>query len=265
MKELFPGARRLEAVAWLVGERIDARGLTGFETVGTGPTTYRVGEGVVVLFRYGAAVAFGLTEPGGAGFLAALAPHVSGAFASPAHDDATLRIDPEHRDAVDPDGTLVLRDTSLERIQVVAHALARSALLAHYEAQLAQALERVEPPVEELRRRGRTRLQNRALLRQLGEILVNEMRMVGRAEVSEKPELTWARPDLDRLYVLLAEEYELEPRDRAVARKLDLMSRTADSFLGILQHRRSLHVEWYIVILIAVEIVILVYDMFWRK
>ena len=49
-------------------------------------------------------------------------------------------------------------------------------------------------------------------------------------------------------------------RDAALTRKLELLSRAAGMFHDLLQTRRSLRVEWYIVILIAVEIVILMYD-----
>lgn len=262
--DLFPASARISASAWLLAERIDLRGLAADPVLATRPFTVRVGGGVAVLFRYGAVVLFELGEREAHAFLASLRPALGRAFDAPETDDAEIRLDAAGRERVDPDGAVVLRESSLERLQVVAYVLARSALLAHYEAELARALDRVEGPVEELRREGRTLRSSRNLLQQIGEGLATETRMVGRAEVTEKPEIVWDRPDLDRLFVRLAEEYELETRDRAVARKLDLLSRTASTFLDLLQSRRSLHVEWYIVALIAVEILILVYDLFVR-
>jgi len=47
----------------------------------------------------------------------------------------------------------------------------------------------------------------------------------------------------------------------ALERKLDLISRTAETLLGLLQDKRTLRVEWYIVILIVVEIVLYVYEL----
>ena len=85
--------------------------------------------------------------------------------------------------------------------------------------------------------------------------------MVGRVEVSEKPERVWNRRDLYQVYARMAEEYELGERDRAVSRKLELLGRAAGTFLDVLGNRRSLHVEWYIVALIVVEIVLLIYDL----
>jgi uncharacterized Rmd1/YagE family protein len=88
--------------------------------------------------------------------------------------------------------------------------------------------------------------------------------MVGRVEVTEKPEITWDDPKLDRLYERLSIEYELRERDRALSRKLELISHTAQTYLNLLQHRQSLRVEWYIVLLIVVEIVLFIYDLFFR-
>jgi uncharacterized Rmd1/YagE family protein len=110
--------------------------------------------------------------------------------------------------------------------------------------------------------RGRwARVPARALLRQIGNVLSAETLTVGRVEVTEKPELTWDRPDLDRLYERLSAEYELRERDRGLGRKLDLISRTSETLLDLLQNRRTLHVEIYIVLLIAVEIALMLYDM----
>jgi len=86
--------------------------------------------------------------------------------------------------------------------------------------------------------------------------------MVWRAEVGEKPEVLWENPELERLYPRLAEEYELRERHLALERKLDLIARTAQTLLDLLQHQRSLRVEWYIVVLILVEILLTVYAMF---
>ena len=69
--------------------------------------------------------------------------------------------------------------------------------------------------------------------------------------------------DLESLYARLATEYELRERQAAIERKLQLTSRTVETVLDLLHHRRSLRVEWYIVILIVIEILLTLYEMFW--
>lgn len=102
------------------------------------------------------------------------------------------------------------------------------------------------------------------LLREIGDVLLIQMRTVGRVEITEKPEITWDEPELDRLYERLAIEYELRDRDRALSRKLALISTTAETYLELLQNRQSIRLEWYIVILIVIEIVLIVYELFWQ-
>ncbi len=86
--------------------------------------------------------------------------------------------------------------------------------------------------------------------------------MVARVEVSEKPEILWDHPELERIYLRLQDEYEVRERHLALERKLDLIARTVETLLDLLQHDRSLRVEWYIVILIVVEIFLTLYAMF---
>lgn len=85
--------------------------------------------------------------------------------------------------------------------------------------------------------------------------------MVGRVETGEKPELLWERPELERLYMRLADEYELRERERALDRKLDVVSRTVETLLGLVQTRSSTRVEWYIVLLIVAELVLAAYSL----
>ena len=59
----------------------------------------------------------------------------------------------------------------------------------------------------------------------------------------------------------LAEEYELRDRDRAVDRKLDIVSRTVETLLGLVQTRSSMRVEWYIVLLIIAELLLTTYPL----
>jgi uncharacterized Rmd1/YagE family protein len=253
---------RIVATAWLLGEGLEPRPVAGAEVLARAPLTLRTkDDGLVVLFRFGAAVVFRPEDGPSRGYPESLRPLVRRPFASPESDDAEIRVAREEPEGPDREGFVVVAEASLDRLQVVADVLARSAFLAHFEARLSSSIDRLEPLAEQLRRGARGRLSGRRLLRELGEVLVSEMRMVGRVEVSEKPERVWDRPELDRLYVRLAEEYELEARDHAVTRKFDLLGRSANNLLDMLASRRSLHVEWYIVILILVEIVILVYDL----
>jgi uncharacterized Rmd1/YagE family protein len=54
-------------------------------------------------------------------------------------------------------------------------------------------------------------------------------------------------------------------RFEVVESKLDLIGRTIQTAIDLIQSRRSLRVEWYIVILIVFEIALTLYEMFIRR
>jgi uncharacterized Rmd1/YagE family protein len=253
---------RIHATAWLLGERIESSSIPTDRLIARSPLTLRGAEGtLVVLYRFGTAVVFAPDRARSATRPQEVGDFVARPFEVPESDEAEIRVSTSAPEGPDAGGTIVIREASLERLHVVADVLARSAFLAHYEVVLGSSMDRVEALAERLRQGRHVGLRTRRLLEELGEVLVTELRMVGRAEVSEKPGRIWDAPDLDALYTRMAEEYELRDRDRAVTRKLELLGRAAGSFLDVLSNRRSLHVEWYIVILILIEIIILMYDL----
>ena len=85
--------------------------------------------------------------------------------------------------------------------------------------------------------------------------------MVGRVEVVNKPEMIWEQPHLERLYARLADEFEIRERHLALERKLELVARTAQTVLELLQNRRILRLEWYVLLLILIEVLLSLYQM----
>jgi uncharacterized Rmd1/YagE family protein len=256
------GRSHVRARAWFVGQHIDTRGLGADGALSESPLTVPVDEGgYVMVFRFGAVVFLDTSHEAERAFVDRIASRVTAPFSAPETEGLEIIADPERDGRLDADGKLSITELSLERLQIVAHVLVKSTVLAHYEERISGVFDRIEPLAAGMQQGRWARIPARALLRQIGNVLSAETLTVGRVEVTEKPELTWDRPDLDRLYERMSAEYELRDRDRALTRKLDLISRTSETLLDLLQNRRMLHVELYIVLLIAVEIVIMLYDM----
>ena len=228
------------------------------------PLALPVGErGCAVLFRYGVVVLFNVAPLDEAETLARLRPYIQTPHEPPELETLAVRVDPETKDGIEQ-GVLLVRETRIERLQVIADILAKSVVLAQYESRIASTFDRTEPLALRLEREGRGGQHARELIRDVGSSLLSLYRMVGRVEVGEKPELLWEHPELELMYLRLEDEYELKERQLALERKLDLISRTAQTQLELLQTRRSLRVEWYIVILIVVEILLTLYELFIR-
>lgn len=261
----------LRVRAWLLGTRLDLKQLEGSrlvslevgEPLALAPLTLRAASGgCAILFRFGAAVFFGVEPEEEERFLASLRELASDPLEHAESEEAEIRVDPEVAERVAPSGEILLRNASVERLQVVADVLAKSTVLAFYEGRVAGVFDRVEGLAEGLRSGARRPARGGDLLREIGSVLAIQARTVGRAEVAEKPEITWDDAELDRLHERLGVEYELHDRDLALSRKLDLVAHTAQTYLDLLQNRQSIRLEWYIVVLIAIEIALILYELF---
>lgn len=261
----LPRLESLMAHAYLLGSQINLRGFE--ELTASHPTVLPVGDmGWCALFRYGAAVFFNVEAAGREAFIELLRPRIGHLFEEPETEEVGICVREEQgcREDVESNGRIRLCKLDIERIQIVAEILAKSVVLAHYEKELEQTFDKVEPLARTMKQRGRTRQRSRDLLQYIGSTLLIQHQMVGRVELAEKPELVWERPDLERLYLRLEDEYELRERDRALERKLSLLSATAQTTLNVLQTARSLRLEWYIVILIVIEVLLTLYELFVR-
>lgn len=240
--------------AWFLGTRIDIRDIDQARVLALAPLTLTTGpDRWVVVFRFGVIVLFGLSPSEEQDILERLSDFVAGKLVSPESETAEMRVDPEQRDHINSEGRLIVADFSVERLQIIAQALAKSVVLAHYEKALARTFERFEKLIDQLSH-GINPGKGRDVINEVAHALTILTRMVGKVEVTEKPELTWDNPLLDRFYQRLAVEYELHERDVILSRKLDLLWRIAETYLDLLNNRQGHRLEWYIVILIIIEI-----------
>lgn len=260
-KLLFPDRKQVKGRGLFLGEELDLRALENVDTLATNPLMVRTGEqGCAVLFRYGVIVLFGLEPLEEASFLTNLTPFIGDRFETPEIEDILLQLDPDRTGKVE-NGVIGVREFGTGQLQIVADVLAKSVVLEHYELSTTKVFDQIEPFAEALQRSNNNERWGKELLRQLGRTLSIQHKIVGRVEIIDKPELLWDSPDLERLYLRLETEYEIRDRHLALERKLELISRTAETVLDLLQHNTGLRVEWYVVILIVVEILISMYDL----
>lgn len=261
-KALSPDKDTVQGRALFLGESLDLKALETTNNLGTQPLVVAAGEqGCAVLFRYGAVVLFGLGPIEEASFLTYLKPFVRQPFSLPETEEVTLKRDEIGGGRVE-NGAIWLQEFSIERLQILADVLAKSVVLEHYEIGTGKIFDQIEPFAESLQRTTKDERWGKELLRQLGRALSIQHKIVGRVEIVDKPELLWDAPELERLYLRLEDEYEIRERHLALERKLDLISRTVETVLDLLQHNTGLRVEWYVVILIVVEILLSLYDLF---
>jgi required for meiotic nuclear division protein 1 len=256
---------RVTAHALNVGDRINTAGFEK-DALSAVPLAIRAGrDGIAVLFRYGAAVLFGMSADEEAAFLERLSPRIGGRLKLAEEETATLEIANEIEDQVAAGGPIQVRDLSLARLLVVSDVLAKSVVLAHDEREVAKVFEIIDPFVRELAISGKVQRNRRGILKLIGDAVLLQHNVSGRVAIAEKPDALWDRPDLERLYARLEDEYELEQRVETFNRKLAVVAGTGNTLADMIDTRRSLRLEIIIVLLIAFEIVITFYQMYAQR
>lgn len=258
-------ADALKAHALQLGERLNTTGLDKNGVVSTAPLSLKVGAaGLVVLFRYGAVVLFGLNPDDEAKTLAGLRDRVSGPEAAPEDEIAWIVAKPDQEEQITPAGAIQLRSLTPEHLTVIADALAKSVALARDEQKVTAVLGAIEPFAAGLAARGRSPGGRTAILRMIGRALLVQHRVSGRVAVREKPDILWDRPDLERLYSRLEDEYELIERAETLDRKLAFISASAAALVELKDADRSLRLELVIVSLIVAELALALFQLIGR-
>jgi uncharacterized Rmd1/YagE family protein len=258
---MFAADARPRARALLLAARLELRHWPEAETLHRAPLAVKLaGGGLAVLFRHGVAVLLGATPADEEALRARLRPLMENRYDTVETEELALRIDPAGPGGL-REGALVVQSGSLERMLLVAEALSKSVVLAHYETRLARDFDRIEPFALELERTGGIRGGTREHFKRIGALLLIESRMVARAEIGDKPELLWDHPELEGLNALLEDEFEIHERLAALDRKLELVARTERTLADLVSTRHALRVEWYIVALIVLEIGLTAYEL----
>ncbi len=253
---------RTTARAFLVSDRLNTSGLERGDVLSTTPLAFRVKDGgIAILFRYGVVVLIGLNALEEEEFLRGLQSRMTGALARRDEEIAAIELAPEKEDQIPPGGPIGLQSLSPERLILIGEALAKSVVLARHEREVASVFDMTEPFAQALAQSGRMRGGRRSILKHIGNALLVRHRVSGPVEVSEKPDILWDKPQLERLYARLEDEYELKERAEALNRKLAVIAETAQVLTDIIDTRRSLRLELIIVFLILFEVLITVYQL----
>lgn len=247
--------RSIQVRAVAVGDRIDTLGLERPETFSTAPLAFRVGGGRVALYRFGVVVLAGLTAQEEAELLAGIQGRVTDKRGAAAEED-TIVVNVGNGDDKVSSGVVNVQKFGDERFIVVADTLAKSVGLARNEHSVDAVFEAVEPFAADMAAAGRTPSDRKAVLKLVGEAILLQHRLTARIAGYEKPRIVWEKPELERLYDRLTEEYEIEDRTETLEGKLEVVVENARMLAEVLDAGRAGRIELWITILIALEVVL---------
>lgn len=257
---LLKNRQNLKARGLLLGDRLDLKLFKIADCLATTPLTLEVDVegGIAVLFRYGVVVLFGVKSLDEVRFVESLKPLLTNAYATPEIEELEIHTGMDSIGV--QSGAVSLDEVSLEKLQVIADALSKNLVLTLYENKVANEFDKIEPLAQELATYGKVSAGSKKLLSKIGHMLLIEHRMVGRAEIGDKPETLWNFPLLEGLYASLEDEFELIERQSALDRKLGLISDTAQTLADVWDNKQLHKLEWYVIGLILFEIVLSLHD-----
>lgn len=148
-----------------------------------------------------------------------------------------------------------LRDFTLDRLKIVSLTLAQSVALDHFEGSVRGAMAKFEPVMAGLARQGRLLLTQFEAMKLIGFTMEIRAAVLENLTLFDDPPETWESESLAHLDSDLFDQFDLDERLNAIQQKLAYLSDAAAKVIDLLTTRKSHHLEWVVIILIALEIV----------
>lgn len=143
----------------------------------------------------------------------------------------------------------------------ISYALAQSIKLEAFEDAIQAAVRTNSSLPHEIAIRGEISLSRRAIFKRMGEIFIARSSINLNIEYLDTPEFFWRNPSLEPYYIMAKKYLDIPSRVMALNQKLDVLQELLDILNSQVQHRHSSLLESIIILLIAVEIIISLFQL----
>lgn len=178
------------------------------------------------------------------------------------HDDYSLQITGSEKPAVTNDYAIVAQYDPIF-VDIICFVIAKSVALERIEERVDTVLDEVEGLIG-LLDRGKLGIPDRSLAKLASSILNFRYKSIAHIMVLDKPDVTWENQEADRLYLTMANLFELNHRYHEIRHKSETLLDITQVFTGLSHARRATRLEWIIIVLIFIEIVIYLVEIAWR-
>lgn len=179
-------------------------------------------------------------------------------------EDFEIRLSQDGRSSVGFEHAAI-DSISLDRVELLALILAQSTSLEYFENKVDQILGRTADVGHVLKKHGRLERGDREIKKFIGQCITTKRDLVASLYLLDKPDETWEDQVLDNLYREAVEMFELRDRYRTVDYKLKMIQENLELIADLLQYRHANFLEWAIIVLIAIEVVLFVFQLFILK
>lgn len=212
---------------------------------------------VVYLYYFGGVVFLNCSSDIIARFMAVMpdyAETLKGQVQQPFQEEYRLEIDSE-RDPVIANDCAVMSYSNPLYLDIICFVIAKSVALERIEERIDMVFDEVEGVIARLGK-GKIGISDDAMARLASSILSFKFASIAHIMVLDKPDITWDNPQADRFYTTMATLFELNQRYAEIKHKSETLLDMTGVFSDLSNARRSARLEWIIIILIAIEIVL---------
>lgn len=178
-------------------------------------------------------------------------------------EDYAVVIDPEKKISVEFD-SVILPKVDADFLFVIAEVLAQSVAIEYVEEIVAGTMDRFEKVTAGLEQGGKIIARDAEVLKTIGAGRAITQYVVSQLSLLDKPDSTWEDKDIETAFLGMRKMFELEDRFKALEFRLDFIQDTSELALDILQNKRSVSMEWAVIVLFVIDILLIGYEV-WNK
>jgi len=212
----------------------------------------------IVVFKYGVVVFWGLVQDEIDQVMVKINDYVD----TPIHMQKNEEIEVTIGTSEDKIKTshLDITELSIEKIAIISEVLSKSVALEHFEEEVEEVLDLFGVIINGVSKGEKIKLSNKALLKKVGFAMNIQHLIISQLAILDKPALTWDSAKLDVFHSNLTEEYEIDERYSTLSKKLEVIFRNIDFIMNFLDSRRGFYMELIIIALIALEVVLFIFE-----
>jgi uncharacterized Rmd1/YagE family protein len=228
-------------------------------TKGKYKSTYEINkEKFVFIYDFGSIVSFNLDKKELDALFLKLSEHIK-CIEHPEQDSFNIIINSADTEAVGF-SEATLNQLDINKIEMIAVVLAQSVALDHYENIVDQKILKVSKINDHLTIFGKLHTSHKNVIKMIGETNKALENTIFQVDVLDKPPVTWDHKDLEVLYEKANSVFELSLRFKNLKIKADYIDSQLTRFIEILRYRRATRLELIIILLIAIEVIIYLFE-----
>lgn len=178
-------------------------------------------------------------------------------------DDYNIEIVQDQQPSLSNDSLAVLEINGYEQ-EIAATVLAKSVALEKIEKQIDRLLDDIEEIVTSLKQ-GKLSISDDRLAKISASILGVKYNSLSYIMILDKPDITWINEGAGTLFTELGTLFELDDRYGKIRHKTEILMDITEVFTSLSHAKRGTRLEWAIIILIAIELCLSIFNTFFHN